>query len=269
MRTIKLLFLLPLSLFALEREPWFGNVWEFRFIPSYTYSRYTQVQNGHPQLKNPSNDQDLDFDLAFAPVETWSFDVEMEFVNTPRQKWGMRSAAVQVRQQWLNDVVGDSVSFVTGLDARTASRHSLRDVSSPYHSDLNIEASAALGKEWDRETMWTVRTYGYGAVGIANHGAPWLTLLASVEGNHDDRHRFGVLALGYFGFGSHERVKINHFHGYGTIKHRSVDLGAHYSYVFEVWGHLTFEYTYRLWAVSFPEHVNFFTLRYTLPFSFF
>jgi hypothetical protein len=114
-----------------------------------------------------------------------------------------------------------------------------------------------------------VRSYGGASLGIANQGRPWLSGFAGVEGQMKHAHRLGLFFEGAAGFGSQKRVPINHFHGYGSIKHRNIDVRAQYTYVFEVWGQLSLAYTRRLYARSFPEHVNFFTLSYMLPFSLF
>jgi hypothetical protein len=260
---------LPSALVALEMKPWLGEVWEFELTPAFTYSRYRNVQNGHPQLSAPSNDYVLAFDLGVAPASHWDFAFEAEFADTPRQKMGYRSAAFQARLLWSDDTVGDPVSFITGISLRGVSRHSLSDVSCPYHSNGNLEVTGALGKEWDSGPDWKVRMYGFGAVGQANRGAPWARFFGMIEGNQCNTHRFDFFFAGYFGFGSKEQVNTDHFDGYSSIHHQSLDVGAGYGYHFEVWGTLRLAYTRRLYAKSFPEKVNFFTISYTLPFSFF
>lgn len=131
MRMRKLLLLLPISLFGLEMEPWFCNIWEFTFTPSYTYGRFHHVQNGHPRLKSPFNEHILAFDLAVPPSPNWEIDADVEFADTTRQSMGLRSGALQARYLWLDDVVGDAVSLTTGLSARGVSRHGLKDISCP------------------------------------------------------------------------------------------------------------------------------------------
>jgi hypothetical protein len=265
----KLILLLPVSLCALDMEPWFCNLYEFTFTPSYTYSRYRDVQNGHPQLKGVSNDHLLRFDFTVSPSPNWEVDAEVEFADTPRQSMGLRSGALQAKYLWLDDVMGDPVSLTTGVSARGVSRHSVRDVSSPYHYYGNFEINSSVGREWDRGFDWRLRLWGFGAVGMANRGSPWARAFAMFQGNLHSAHRFGVFTEGYFGFGGQKRVNVDHFEGYAKIHHQSIDLGVEYTYVFEVWGHLSFAYTRRFFARSFPENVNFFTVRYLLPFSLF
>ncbi len=266
MRLPKLLLLFPIALLGLERMPWYCNVYEFTFTPTYTYSRYPSVNHGVPHHQSPSHDHLLSFDLAFPPTPEWEFDAEIEFADTPRQSMGLRSIAAQARYLWLNDVIGDPVSLTTGAAIRGVSKHSVRDVSSPYHSYYNFELNSAVGREWDRGFDWQFRSYGGGALGIANHGYPWLSIFTMVEGQFHS-NRLGLFLDSYLGFGHKKTVKINHFHGYGSIEHRNIDLGVKYTYAFDIWGHLSLAYTRRLLAHSFPEKVNFFTISYMLPFS--
>ncbi len=265
----RFILLLPLSLFGLERVPWFCNVWEFTFTPAYTYSRYPRVQNGYPSFQNPSNDHLLSFDLAVSPSPSWELDLEVEFADTPRQSMGLRSSALQARYLWLNDLLGDPISLTIGGVIRGVSRHSLKDVSCPYQSDINFEANSAIGREWDHGAAWRVRTFGGASLGVANHGMPWMSLFAVIEGQGHERHRLGLFFEGAAGFGHKTDVFIDHFHGYASIRHRNLDAGLKYTYAFEIWGHLSLAYTRRLYARSFPEQVNFFTISYMLPFSLF
>lgn len=269
-------FLLFSSLFsslgALEVEPWLGELWEFQFAPSYTYSRYSHVQNGIPNHEPTANDQFLKAGLGVAFDPNWAVDVDVEFAETPYQAMGYRSSGYQVRHLWLDDNIGDLATFTTGFNLRGVSRHGLKDVSCPYHSDLNFEITGALGKSWDRglqEHEWCVRAFGFFGVGIANHGSPWTRYIFSLDGTQYEQHRVGFALEGYFGFGHQESVWIHDFHGYGSIHHKSIDAKATYAYLFEVWGKLELTYTRRLYAHCFPEKVNFFTLRYILPFSIF
>lgn len=265
----KLLLLLPISLFGLDRIPWFCNVWEFTFTPSYTYSRYPAVQNGVPHKQETSNDHVLTFDFTVPPSPEWQFDTELEFADTPRQSMGLRSGAFQVRYLWLDDVLGDPLSLTTGGVIRGVSGHSVKDVSCPYHSYLNFELNAAAGREWDSGFAWRFRTFGGTSVGMSTRGYPWLCAFLMAEGQMKEAHRLGIFLDGYMGFGHHKRVFINHFKGYASIEHRNIDAGVKYTYVFEIWGQLSLAYTRRLYAKSFPEKVNFFTISYMLPFSWF
>lgn len=270
MSNIKLLafsFLVSTTAFALHTKPWFGNLYEFEILGDYTYSHYSRVQNARHQLKEPSNDQDLLFDFLFTPFTVFDVEGEVEFAHTPRQNWGLRSTALQVRYQWLDDIAGDPVSFATGLSVRGVSRHSLKDVSCPYASDVNGELTFSVGKEWSEKGFWTMRMYGFAAVGIANHGSPWMRELFVWQNNWEDTHRLTAFVNGDFGFGHKEHVDVRHFDGWGKFSHQSIDVGAGYGYDFKEYGMFSFYYSFRVFAHNFPEYINFFTLNYSVPFS--
>ena len=269
MRLRNLLLLLPISLLGLDRVPWFCTVLEFTFTPTYTYSRYPDVQHGIPHSQQTSNDHVLSFDLAVPPSPNWQVDAEIEFADTPRQKMGFRSGALQIRYLWLDDLLGDPVSLTFGAVGRGVSGHSLRDVSCPYHSNFNFEINTAVGREWDREFAWKMRVLGGASLGIGNRGSPWASGFGMIEGQMHQAHRLGLTIEGAVGFGGQKDVFINDFDGYAFIQHRNIDAGLQYTYVFEVWGKLSLAYTRRLYARSFPEKVNFFTVSYMLPFSLF
>lgn len=265
----RLLLLLPISLFGLEIQPWFCDMWEFSFTPSYTYGRFHSVQNGDPQLKKPFNEHLLTFDLEVSPSPHWDMDADVEFADTTAVSMALRSGAFQIRYLWLDDVACDPVSLTTGISARGVASRSLKDISCPYHFHTNFEVNTSIGKEWDHGFDWHMRLYGFGAIGVANRGYPWVTAFAMFEGNIHCTHRLGIFAEAYVGFGNQAHVHTNHFNGYADIRHRNIDTGVKYTYVFEIWGHLSFAYTRRVYARSFPENVNFFTVSYMLPFSLF
>ncbi len=255
--------------FSLETMPWLGDQYEFDLESSFTYSRYRKVQGASKQIKGPSNDYDLLFDLGYTVYPDLDARIELELAETPRQPFNWRSAAFQIRYQWLDDIAGDPLSVTTGFNFRGVPHHALRDVSCPYASYANFELTVALGKEWSKGQMWTMRTYGWASMGIASRGLPWSQQLAMYQINVDDVHEFSFFAFGDLGFGGKQHVDVHRFNGWGEFQHQSIDLGAAYGYEFTIWGKLTATYAYRVFAHNFPERVNFFTLNYTLPFSLF
>jgi hypothetical protein len=254
---------------AFEEKPWLGDFLGFYLDSSYTYSRFNHVQNAVHQLRHASNDNLLTFDLNFCPADGWDIDLEAEFAHTPRQRWGRRSLATQLRYRWLDDIAGDPISLTTGLSIRQVAHVSVRDISSPYAARWDFEVHSAIGKEWSRGPSWYMRWYGVGALGQGNRGSPWTRARLVLEGNREDHHQVSLFGYGYWGFGSQEKVNIAHFHGWGQIDHGSIDLGAGYRYVTDVWGYLWLEYSHRVYARSYPAAVNTVQIGYHLPFTFF
>jgi hypothetical protein len=262
-----LLALFPLFASALEVQPWFGDCLEFHLLSSYAYSYFEKVQNGVPQLNYTFHSNVGYIDLDFSPTPEWSIDADFQVAATSKEQFNFRSTALQARYLWLDDIVGDPVSFTTGISGRFTNTASLRDVSCPYHGHFDFEFNFALGKEFDVSDSLAWRAWCYGAVGQANRGSPWVRAIAALESNYEDKHKFGVFAEGSNGYGRHIHVLIDDFYGYAKIRQKSIDIGARYGYRVGVWGTLRFEYVRRVLAKSCPSQVNSFIFSYLLPFS--
>ncbi len=264
----KLLFcLLPILGTTLEMQPWFADCLEFHFLGSYAYSFFNRVENGIPQLKSTFHSNVLSLGLDFSPAPEWSIDTDLQFADTSQQSLNFRSVAAQARYLWLDDIIGDPISFATGASARFTNTDSLHDVSCPYHANFDFELNFSFGKEFDFSNAWACRFWGYGALGQANRGSPWIRGLLALETNYDDLHKFGIFADGISGYGRHSRVFIDDFDGYAKIRQKAIDVGLRYGYRFGVYGTLRFTYARRILAKSCPEEVNTFVLSYLLPFS--
>jgi hypothetical protein len=268
-RALFLAFFLPFSAFCLQEEPWLTELWEMQFSPLFNYSRFTHVNRPARPLKEPFNARLWSGDLGMAILSDIDWGLQVEAASTTKTPFSIRSWGAQLRKNLLDDIACDPVSFTAGFLFREAMRRSLKDISSPYHASSNFELNAAAGKEWHNQKHWIVRTYAFAGLGIANRGYPWTRLNLSLQGSFDGHHRLNLFALSYVGFGHQKLVHIDHFDGYAKIAHRSIDLGLGYAYAFEMWGTLSAEYSHRIFARSYPQGVNSFTLRYQLPFSLF
>lgn len=259
--------LLTASAFTLETKPWYGEVYAFYFQGAYSFSRFTHVEGASTQLKRPLNNNDMLFNVGFTPTESIDLEMELEFGQTTLTNLNYRSVALQGRYRLLDDIAGDPISLVFGANVRQACDHFLTDVSTPYAAVFNAELSCSVGKEWSENGMWTMRTYGLATLGQANRGYPWSKQLFVWQFNVEDTHRFGFFAEGNVGFGNRQHVNVENFHGWGRFQHQSVDVGLSYGYKIGFYGVITAAYAHRVFAHNYPEHVNFFTLSYHLPFS--
>ncbi|MGB7977876.1 MAG: hypothetical protein WCF19_01800 [Chlamydiales bacterium] len=265
----KLFFLLfPLLGISLEVQPWFGDCLEFHFLGCYDYSFFNKVQKGKPQLTSAFQSHVAYLGLDFSPTPEWSVDADLQFADTTQEKFNFRTIALQARYLWLDDIIGDRITLATGGSLRFTNTDSLHDVSCPYHANLDCELNFSLGKEFDVSDSWAWRFWGYGAVGQANKGSPWVKGIVALETNYDGQHKLALLAEGSNGYGRHSTVYIDHFDGYAKIRQKSIDAGLRYGYRIGVWGTLRLSYMRRLLAKSCPEQVNSFIFSYLLPFSF-
>lgn len=267
MRRSLVALLLPLSLFSLNYDPWFGQTWLFYLTPSYEYRYYPDVDNGTCQYSSHDNLAKVNLDFSFLPQ--WDIQLEGIFASTSRLSWGTQAIGSSLRYLHYNDVEGDPLSLTFNGNLFYVPTRSQKDPSTPFHSTLNFELGAALGKEIDKVYNWSYRIWAYGGAGIANRGAPWTRAIIAFDSNIYQRHLLRIFTHGYFGFGGIEEVNIDNLRGYANIDHQSIDVGLRYAYEFDIWGNLSLEYFYRPFAHSYPERLHSVTISYTLPFSLF
>lgn len=252
---------------TLEVQPWFGDVLEFHFLQSYSYSWFHSVQGSRPSYHKFFQSNLLYSGLEFSPTPVWDVDADLQFSDTTAVSFNFRTAALQVRYLWLDDIVGDPVSFATGGSIRVTATSSLKDVSCPSHGNVDFELNFSLGKEFDPSDIWRFRTWIFGAVGHANRGAPWVRGIAAVEMNHEDMHKWAIYAIGVNGYGRHTHINVDHFFGYAKVREKAIDLGIRYGQGMGVWGTLRVDYLRRVLAKAAPQNVNTFILSWLLPFS--
>ena len=264
-----LLSLFPFSLFAFVVDPYLTPIAEFEFRPSYSYRYYPSVDHGENPSSYHSHDQLIDLNLGVNFWPNWDFQFQADFSHTHKLNWGGQRVGTQLRYLLWNDVVGDPISLTIGGQIFYVPTHNMRDVSSPYHSQGNFELGIAAGKEIDSTYQWLWRFWGFVGTGIANRGYPWIRPILSAEGKFQLRHKLKLFTEGYFGFGDHSRINIDDFNGYAKIQHRSIDIGLNYTYLFEIWGALKMQYSFRVYAHSFSQHASIFTAEYRFPFSLF
>lgn len=264
-----LLSLLKLSaLHSLQTIPWFYPPYEFHAGGSIEGSFFSNVNNGINPIGYHSTNLLLEAYLLAPVSDVWEIEAEVEFERTSKTSFNFESVALQVRRQLLDDISYDWVSLAVGLNARYVQNIWLKDVAIPYHNLFNFELIGSLGKECAENFRWKYRTYLYLAVGQANKGYPWIRGGVEFARKILNKSILNAFIKGYFGLGNQTIVNVNDFKSYAQIRHKSLDLGLDYTYLFDIWGSLTLEYSYRVYARSFPAYVNILKLTYDLPFGF-
>lgn len=254
--------------FALEESPWLGNVYECELVTDFSYSQYRKIDHALVQPSYSYNNYVTQADLGMALSENIDVQWEINLARTPHQTYGFRSSALQGRLLLLDDIAGDPVSVTLGLNTRAVTGRAVKDVSSPYASYWNGEATISVGKEFTKAADWKTRGFVFASIGIANHGSLWDRYKAAFEARILSSQSLQVFGVGYFGYGHQKNVNIDAFSGWGKIWHGSLDVGAKYSYFFDLWT-LTLSYACRVLAYSYPEREQTIEFSYTLPFSFF
>lgn len=242
-----------LSLFATELQPWLGNVYEFEFRSSFAYQGYQKLSCGSHLRKHSSDDLFLNASLLNT-LQDPSLGIELEFRDASTRKHrggGLDQWKITGRMLFLDDIIGDPISFATGLSYAQAFRHSLKDVSCFHHGLNNVECFASIGKEFPDDVIWQSRLFAVAALGIAEKGSPWVRLHLDWEKRWQDNHEASIYLHSLFGLGG-KKLKPAHFRGFGSIQHQSIDLGLHYRYLIDFYGSASLSYSYRVFARNFP-----------------
>jgi len=268
MRKLILLIFPLFSMVALEKQPWFGDVYEFDLHTGYAFDWFRSVDGSLEPLSSTSYDHMLFADLEFSMSPQWSIEIEGELAKTPRQSFGPRSLAFQARYLMYDDVIGDPFSLAVGANVRYIFPEAVRDVSCPYGANFDFVANASIGKEIDCRGDWRFRFWAYGSVGIANEGSPWIRGIAAFETNCLDVHKWAWFIDAVRGYGEDTYVDIDNFHGYANVRYHALDFAVRYGYGLGVWGTFRVEYRRRIKAVRCPEKVDTIILSLLIPFSF-
>lgn len=260
-RSIWLLFTI-LALFyfcqgsATEYEPWLGNFYEFELRSSLKYQGYAWLASGLHHTKYTSNDVFLNLNLSNAiPDPSMSGEFEVIEARTRRQRGEIDQLKLTGRYLWQDDIAGDPYSLITGLSYIQAFKNSLRDVSSFHHGLYSAEFFVSIGQESADECLWGSRWWGIFAIGIAEQGSPWLRFRLNYDKRWYEKHDLSLFLHSLWGLGG-KHLHLGDFHGYGPIKHQSIDLGLRYTYVLEYYGNASLEYSYRIYASNFPAYVH-------------
>jgi hypothetical protein len=255
------------SLNAFMEKPWISEPYSSEFFLSYAFQHYPSIAN-EVGVKTSSNDNFLVSDISFAFMDYWDLEAEIEFDETTAKNFGFESFGIQARKMLLNDLAGDLLTFSIGNNIRIVPHGRLIDPSTPYHNVFNIELNFSLGKEWNDYFDWFYRTWLLVGLGQANKGYPWIRFNYHFQGKVRDVWEWETFAIGYFGTAGKHAIDLKTFMGYYNIGHQSIDLGLGGSYLLGIWGKISLNGAYRVYAKAYPQNAITLTLSYTLPFSF-
>lgn len=259
------LILLPAWLCGTELKPWYDREFEIQTRGSALFQFYPYV---HTPCKNFHwHGRDGFYSLS-ASLAAFEYSAELEFVVADTEKQHLDVDAVRLtgRYRFLDDIVGDPITLTGNVIVTQAFNHSIFDISSFHHGHVELEAGFSFGREHPCMEFWANRWWGFAMCGIADTtGAPWLHLFAAWEKNWTDLYQLRFFAESLFGFGGHHIKCPNHFRGYGKIKHRSLDVGARFSYLFDYGQELSLQYAFRTIGYNFPTNASLITVTFLYP----
>lgn len=248
--------LISCSLGAIEYNPWPAQMLEFELIPDFAVTTAKDLRK-----------EDLNVNLAVMPTQRWQAQFECDFFDSSKRSPTYSHSSATLRYLWLDDVIGDPVSLITGCTIRSVSDAALLDPLTFYHSQVEFEGHIAIGTETAPCETWESRRWCALLLGVPTQGRLWGGFLAQSEWNFWDTHVLSCSLEAEANFGGKPLKASLPFHGYKDIAYQFVDLGAGYRYTFSDFGDLGFCYYCRVYAKNSPKNVQQFIFFIRYPFS--
>ncbi len=249
----------------MELAPWYPRLFEFQPKIEVLSQHSRSIASDHGTFLKPLHANYLNFGIGY-PYYNWYGELELIMADSKHRYYD--NTIVTGRYQLTNDVSGESfLSSVAALSVTASTRNALYDLNSFHHGKFEAIAHLSAGKEFVDNQFWCYRIWGTLGIGAADVGSPWMHLKFSLENNFRDRSILGFFVESFYGLGGNALSKHKKFHGYGSIRHRSIDFGAFYSYIFDGGQKLSFGGRYRAYARNFPEHAASISLIFLSPFA--
>lgn len=259
--------LVPCCLLGIDYRPWYPKWLEPQAQLTYLFQSYQSLERPGHDVHHSSQDSFVFTSLGMAALGFYG-ELDLNFAKTHERNFAVDSYYIEARYQIFDDVADeDPVSLIAGITIGKASRPALHDYSSFHHAQFEGEIHVAVGKEKSCEQFWTSRWWGVLGIGGGDVGSPWIRCNANWEKNYLECGKWGVFINTLWGLGGNNLSRREEFKGYGPIAHRSIDLGAFYTYPFECGGEFTVSYAFRPYAFNFPQNTSLFSLTFLHPFG--
>lgn len=266
-----LFLLLPWTLYSIDLSPWLGRNYEVETQGIYRFQSYHEIKTPNGTIRRNAHDNFLILNASLTGLDYKEFkeklnvQIEGMVADTHRQDPAIDCLSATLRYRWLNDITNNCISVTPGFTVIKAFRKSLLDPGSFHHGQIELETHVAIGKEFSCEDFWTHRLWGIAAVGIGDHGQPWIRGDINWEKNWWNQQRLLLYVHTLWGLGRDNLAPYRHFTGYGRIRHQSVDVGIKHTYFFDCGLGISTEYAYRVYALNFPTKASQFMLSLYYP----
>lgn len=239
---------------ATELMPWHGQIYSVDFNGSLLFQDYSQLDT-RCGSRRPEFDGFYNLSALGVLREETTAEIELLVSDTRYRGFGLNALRLTGRYFWLNDIVGDPVSLVTGFTASKIFQASRRNVAIFDHGGIAGEAHVAIGKENSCEQFWINRAWAVLGLGVADVGSPWLRANLVFERNWWNIHQLKIFADTIWGFGG-KQLRIHPFRGYGSVNYQAIDVGLRYGFILPNNTFLGIAYARRVYGRNCPIHVN-------------
>ena len=261
--------------YALERSPWFGKDNEFEFRGSFSHSSHSEINSEVPlqDFFSASDENALDLSLGLATMGFLHAEIELVGVkgrDNRRDKYStIDSFAMHLRYLWKNDIVGDPLSVVGGIDLAYIPEKAQGNLGNFHHGDVELTGTISLGKEKSYRNTWKHRAWAALGLGCANRGDLWTNVHLAWEKNFHDKHRVELFAKGRKGWGNQELEVLEDFESYRNFDYFTAEAGVKYIYVLGLMGELNISFAENVYAKNAPSKGDLGGIASTLTVGFF
>ncbi len=251
--------------YATELMPWTET--DLLLYPrfDYEFQHYDKIKSSHHSSRKHGNDSFYTLGIS-GSYSVWSAEAEIAMATTEKRKFGFDCFRLTGRYQLMDDILDDPVSLWAGATYLASTKSAVDDISAFHHGKNGVEFHLSVGREKTCYDTWSSRWWTAGIYGIADQGCPWWKAIAAWEKRWSEALTFRFYAEGLLGMGNCS-LHVESFHGYGGVKHRSVDLGILAAKVTECGPIWHIEYRQRVFAYNFPVGANIFKISFIYPFS--
>lgn len=240
---------------ATEYQPWLGEPFQFEWRNSIFYQDYNHVVSGAYNFHHCSHDYFATTSISNS-LPGIGLELEVTAASTRMQRYNFDNIKGTGRYLIFDDLTGDYLSIVGGLSLSGVSHGALYDVASCHHGYFEGELFLSFGKELLRAfDDWKLRLWGMSSFGVGSRGSPWVKAKVNVDYRPWYCHAFSLYTFGWVGLGQHW-FYFHNFHGYGSIQHLSIDVGAKYTYFIELLGELSVDCFHRVRVRNFPDNAT-------------
>lgn len=214
------------------------------------YQDFWHISSGSHECPYSGYGLLLDNSLFFATSSDLSFELESRFTATHAHSFALDQLKQTLRYALLDDARGDCFAMTIGGSFVEPISFGLKDPAYIHHAFFEVELHAAFGREWTAEEQLIGRTYALGAIGCGIEGYPYLRGLMGANWRVGCEQMIRGDLRGEVGFGRHN-LHLHHFHGYGNIAYRFIDVFLEYRY-HTVCGDYSVQFLKRLYARNCP-----------------
>lgn len=245
------LLLLPLSLWSFDFFPWFGTDFELEVKPYYAFRYFPNVNTDAPNYRDHEIGNLIGAEVSITALREWMLGVTTSLAQTSKMDFSLNQVGFIFGTQWANDRLGDPFALSSYLVINGSTSTATKDPILYHSARWEYELHTSIGKECFFNASWCSRSWLDAAIGFGSTGAPYFKGLLFFEQNFCDQQIAALFFRSWVGFGS--RALEENFYGYGSIRHRNLDVGVRYAYDTWYWGDFGLDFSIGVIASNYPR----------------